>query len=588
MKKTILILTILVFVFKLNAQTDSILFFQPGSGLNDGSDQGGISGGKDVYTNEYFPSQNFAEDSLLIALPISNCNNTQMRTFIQFDLTYLPTIVDSVVVGFTHRQHDICYSNCEADFYFAAINQPWDETIVNYNNMPTYGAPFYGPINISVPNNYGVKEYDITAMYNQWKNGTIANHGFAIYSTTVGCNNGCAMFLAHSSDDTIQAKRPYLKIYFKPGNQPTLSDSLIAHYPFNGNANDESGNNNDGTVDGATLTTDRFGNTNKAYSFNGIDNNIVIANNLLSSQPTDYSISVWVNANTTNDGSIITDRSSTSWDYKYFIATNPLRLSTSANTNTCVNSTFFNGRILNINQWYHLVVNTNITANTISSYIDGVLVDVHNGICWPNQNTPTMIGAGINPAYTHLYFDGKIDDIRIYNRVLSQSEIETLFNENQCNIDITATQNGNILTANQPEASYQWLDCNNYYAPLTGETNQSFTATQNGSYAVEITQGSCVDTTACYLVTSLGVIENNFGSEITVYPNPTNGLITIKLGEILNSISVTITDIGGKEVKQSIYKNTDMVEMYLNAQPGIYLLTIKSGDKRATIRLIKN
>ena len=48
-----------------------------------------------------------------------------------------------------------------------------------------------------------------------------------------------------------------------------LKDGLVAYYPFNGNANDESGNGNNGTVNGATLTTDRFGNTNKAYSFNG-------------------------------------------------------------------------------------------------------------------------------------------------------------------------------------------------------------------------------------------------------------------------------------------------------------------------------
>jgi len=48
-----------------------------------------------------------------------------------------------------------------------------------------------------------------------------------------------------------------------------LKDGLVAYYPFNGNANDESGNGNNGTVYGATLTTDRFGNTNKAYSFDG-------------------------------------------------------------------------------------------------------------------------------------------------------------------------------------------------------------------------------------------------------------------------------------------------------------------------------
>ena len=54
--------------------------------------------------------------------------------------------------------------------------------------------------------------------------------------------------------------------------QINLDSGLVAHYPFNGNANDESGNANHGTVNGATLTTDRFGNANKAYSFDGVSN----------------------------------------------------------------------------------------------------------------------------------------------------------------------------------------------------------------------------------------------------------------------------------------------------------------------------
>ncbi|MBF0574179.1 MAG: hypothetical protein HQK69_10565 [Desulfamplus sp.] len=50
-----------------------------------------------------------------------------------------------------------------------------------------------------------------------------------------------------------------------------LSDGLVAYYPFNGNANDESGNGNNGTVDGATMTADRNGNANSAYSFDGVN-----------------------------------------------------------------------------------------------------------------------------------------------------------------------------------------------------------------------------------------------------------------------------------------------------------------------------
>ena len=57
-----------------------------------------------------------------------------------------------------------------------------------------------------------------------------------------------------------------------PSYVPT--DGLVAYYPFNGNANDESGNGNNGTIDGASLTVDRFSNTNSAFKFDGIDNSI--------------------------------------------------------------------------------------------------------------------------------------------------------------------------------------------------------------------------------------------------------------------------------------------------------------------------
>ena len=57
-----------------------------------------------------------------------------------------------------------------------------------------------------------------------------------------------------------------------------LSDGLMAYYAFNGNANDESGNGNNGTVNGATLTTDRLGNANNAYSFDGEDDYIKVPN----------------------------------------------------------------------------------------------------------------------------------------------------------------------------------------------------------------------------------------------------------------------------------------------------------------------
>ena len=157
---------------------------------------------------------------------------------------------------------------------------------------------------------------------------------------------------------------------------------------------------------------------------------------------------------------------------------------------------------------------------------------------------------------------------------------------NTVNTDVI--QNSATLTANATGATYQWMDCDNDYSIINGETGQSFTATQNGSYAVKVTQNGCTDTSACYTVTTVGILENTFSNDITVYPNPTNGIVKIDLGETLSEFVVSIIDVNGKLIRQSTYKNTKMFELNLNVQSGIYLLTINSGNKKATIRLIKN
>jgi hypothetical protein len=72
-----------------------------------------------------------------------------------------------------------------------------------------------------------------------------------------------------------------------------LSAGLIAYYPFNGNANDETGNGYDGTVDGATLSTDRFGNPLSAYSFDGVNDKILIGPEPNFPQLEAYAVSVW-------------------------------------------------------------------------------------------------------------------------------------------------------------------------------------------------------------------------------------------------------------------------------------------------------
>ena len=84
------------------------------------------------------------------------------------------------------------------------------------------------------------------------------------------------------------------------------TNGLVAYYPFNGNAKDSSGNGNNGSVNGATLTTDRFGNCNSAYLFDGVSNYISLPTSKLINLNT-YSYSLWVmpTAIPTNNGGIL-------------------------------------------------------------------------------------------------------------------------------------------------------------------------------------------------------------------------------------------------------------------------------------------
>src|SRR5437588_12608546 len=95
--------------------------------------------------------------------------------------------------------------------------------------------------------------------------------------------------------------RPYLitaaifiSTSFTVPAQSFLTNMLTAYYPFNGNAQDQSGNGNHGTLNGATLTPDRFGNTNSAYAFEGVDDCIYIPEGLFSATNPAVTISLWI------------------------------------------------------------------------------------------------------------------------------------------------------------------------------------------------------------------------------------------------------------------------------------------------------
>jgi uncharacterized repeat protein (TIGR03803 family) len=154
--------------------------------------------------------------------------------------------------------------------------------------------------------------------------------------------------------------------------------------------------------------------------------------------------------------------------------------------------------------------------------------------------------------------------------------------------DNSVTNSDPILQANATNGTYQWLDCNNGFAPIAGATSQSFTATQNGSYALEITDNGCVDTSICYTVMNVvGIQENLDESTFNIYPNPSDGTFKISsehLGQVHN---ITLVNLLGKKVDVDITYGPE-ITVETRARSGLYFLTVETASgvvvKRVVLR----
>lgn len=223
-----------------------------------------------------------------------------------------------------------------------------------------------------------------------------------------------------------------------PAQDP--NEYLIAYWPMDGDANDASGNNHHGTLFGPTRTADRFGNPNSAYSFDGIDDYIVVENSELLN-PENISISCWYKTiSFEGDGNNgIVEKAFTSHvspHYQYHLGvtgdlytySSVARFAIDISIGSTDRRLHTEEHFWDVGEWYFLCA----TYDGISYklFVNNILIDemtISGSV--DNFGQDLYIGRlGNRPAFT----PGVIDDVRIYNRALTEDEIDVFYTETRC------------------------------------------------------------------------------------------------------------------------------------------------------------
>lgn len=156
-------------------------------------------------------------------------------------------------------------------------------------------------------------------------------------------------------------------------------------------------------------------------------------------------------------------------------------------------------------------------------------------------------------------------------------------------INPSVSLNGFTLTSNTNAGIYQWLRCGNGFTTIPGATDQSYTASGPGNFAVIITKGACYDTSYCYQLVSSGVMSVfTSGQEINVYPNPAIDELHVNAAKTCRRMQVVVMDNTGKTVGQHMFSNTAHGILPMHALPaGLYIIHIVADDYQSYMKIIK-
>ncbi len=381
-------------------------------------------------------------------------------------------------------------------------------------------------------------------------------------------------------------------------------NGLIGWWPFNGNANDESGNGNNGTVNGATLTSDKNGKINSAYSFNGLNNYISTSRTSLSN----FSFSIWFNTAQIEPYSSLIDAYKENWE----IYLSSLRPTFTTFSSPSKYAEYISDQSIIKNKWNHLVCT--FSSGTVKMYLNNLLISTFQNVnITSNTNGNYYFGASISG--TPQFYNGILDDIAYYNRALSEQEVNQLYA--QCSKETATSTNfktpvysssasflltaqpiggvfkGNAVVNNKFEPTKAKLGTNyvDYLFKNTSACNDStrFSLIVSDTLG-QICTKTIFDTITTHLTVTdtlkikVGITTGLYANQlnlIKIFPNPTASDLVIDFGnqEMIKGYTLTINDLSGKQVyKENIQTQKSIVKLSTLGSKGIYKINIMNDN----------
>ncbi len=385
------------------------------------------------------------------------------------------------------------------------------------------------------------------------------------------------------------------------------TNGLVAYYPFCGNAQDASGNNYHLTPTGSPLlSNDRFGAANNAYVFNG-SSDYFKAQAYGPMNGHSRTVTFWAKMSSNYNGSgyaVLSYGGPTGFGTRYEVGLN-------GQCNSLYNDVGY-GQVAATyattdNLWhfyavsYDSLVSNDLTA--VTYYIDGI---VQSSFCYNYGNTMpinTGLGNPITIGYLSTndtrYFNGSLDEVRLYNRTLSSAEIMAI-KTSTCScvqaapvavlgstVLCSSAGNNYSVAPVAGASSYLWTLPPGWSGSSTSNTIHATAGTGSGTITVKATSAcgsSTITSLSVKITTCVGIPENQAELEYQLFPNPNKGKFEVVLAD---ETSMTITNLFGQVISVSAkIKGKTYFDLSEHAA-GIYFILFEQTNLKRVVKIIK-